>query len=997
MTGILVAMLRTRRAQALLVLVLSALAAAAATAGPAYTAAVDRAVVATEVEQSTRDERTVAVAASVETRDARPFDVISSTLGDLPGFTSVYSAVFPVVGIEPTTRDASFLTFRDDVCAHLTMTAGRCLMASGEVVLPAAAAQRLALRPGRSFDVTYATYDQLTRAWIPIAEPAPVTLVGTYEPRDPDAAYWGRTSYFAPGLEGPPFISRPTVGAIPHEMDERRVEAVAGPDAFRPDGLPALTAALDEVTDDLTDTGSGASFARYDNDVPALLDRIDRSRELSRVIVPVAGLPLVGLCWLVIFLAVAHGAAARRHEQALVALRGSPRRDRWLLAAGESLVAIAVGAPVGYLLGTVGVAAVADLRFDAGWSWAPPPGAVSSALLAVAGAAVVGLLALRRDLAAPVVDLLRRVPARGAAWRSVAIEASAVVLAVVAALQLRAFDGTLIGLGALVPGLVALALAVVAGRLLIPAAARVGRIAVRRGRLALGLGALHLARRPGAQRLFVLIAVAVALLGFATAAVDVAARARAERAAIETGGDRVLRLATTDAATLRASVREVDPSGAFAMAVAQLGSADRPRTLLADTRALPAVADWRPDFGPDPAAEVARRLRPSTVGAVVVRDGVLSLTVDHVTPPGDVQARLTVLLRPVAGGPPIRAGTGGLVPGRREYRLVVDECAAGCRVAGIDAAATGSSGGRTEVTLGDLREATADRVVVPAGAWDTWRLSPAAPTGASVTQTTGGLQWFVPGAGIDPTPTWLLPPDAPEALPALASRLLEEPTKAPNLDGDQVPITPLGAAATTLPGVRTGVLIDLEYAERLSFGDGVLGLPEVWLGPSAPADARTRLEAAGLVVTGEDSAAAATERLDRRGPALAIWFHLLAGACAVALAALGMGLMAAVDRQRTVDDLVALRRQGLRRRTAGRGVLGAYLAVAGAATVTGAAGAALAWWLAGRYLPIFVEPDVGLVPPDRPAAVAVLVPAVAVIVLLTAVAGGLRRALRVRD
>ena len=96
-------------------------------------------------------------------------------------------------------------------------------------------------------------------------------------------------------------------------------------------------------------------------------------------------------------------------------------------------------------------------------------------------------------------------------------------------------------------------------------------------------------------------------------------------------------------------------------------------------------------------------------------------------------------------------------------------------------------------------------------------------------------------------------------------------------------------------------------------------------------------------------------------------------------------------------DLVALRRQGLSRGTAGRSVLGAYLAVAAAATVTGAAGAALAWWLAGRYLPIFVETDVAIVAPTLPRPAAVIVPAVAVIVVFTAVAGGCWPRLRVRD
>ena len=607
---------------------------------------------------------------------------------------------------------------------------------------------------------------------------------------------------------------------------------------------------------------------------------------------------------------------------------------------------------------------------------------------------VVGLLALRRDLATPVVDLLRRVPSRTGAWRSLAVEASAVVLAVVAALQLRGFDGSLVGLGTLVPGLVTLALAVVAGRLLAPAAARIGRAAIRRGRLGVGLGALHLARRPGAQRLFVLLAVAVALLGFATIAVDVAGHARADRAAVETGGDHTLSLAPVDAATLRSAVRAVDPAGAYAMAVASLNDEDRPGLLLVDTPALANVVAWRPDFGPYPVAETARRLRPPTEEPLTVRDTALTMTVAH-DRAGDALLRLTLLLRPLSGGPPIRAATGALLDGRHTYSLKVEGCAEGCRVAGLDGASTGSSGATSEATVVDLREAATGRVVADAGAFGSWRLG-VAPPAARALPGADGLRLLVPGAGVDPQPTWALPGDVPAELPVLVSERLVEAVGATNLDGEQVRIAQIGTAAA-LPGVRPGMLADLEYAERAATGDGNLGAAQVWLAADAPADTRARLEAQGLVVIGADSVAAAGDRLDRRGPALAIWFHLLAGGCAVALAAAGMGLMAAVDRRRTLDDLVALRRQGLSRGTAGRSVLGAYLAVAAAATVTGAAGAALAWWLAGRYLPIFVETDVAIVAPTLPRPAAVIVPAVAVIVVFTAVAGGLRRALRVRD
>ncbi len=290
--------------------------------------------------------------------------------------------------------------------------------------------------------------------------PAPTTVVGVYRPVDPAEAYWGRSGYFSPTAPDttaePVFTGRPTVDALEHDSDNRSIEAIPGPGAFDEDHLAALSTALDRVTEDLGSDDETSRFVALTNDLPKLFERVRRSDELTRELVPLAGLPLIGLCWLVIFVAVAGATAARRHEQALIALRGAPRIGRFWLAAGESVIAIAVGAPLGYLAGTLATRAVADARFGPipVFDLTPAPGALVAALVAVAGAVVVGLLALRRDLASPVVDLLRRVPPRGAAWRTVAIDAGAVVLAVLAAVQLRAFDGQLLGLGLLVPGLI---------------------------------------------------------------------------------------------------------------------------------------------------------------------------------------------------------------------------------------------------------------------------------------------------------------------------------------------------------------------------------------------------------------------------------------------------------------------------------------------------------------------------------------------------------------
>jgi putative ABC transport system permease protein len=457
--------------------------------------------------------------------------------------------------------------------------------------------------------------------------------------------------------------------------------------------------------------------------------------------------------------------------------------------------------------------------------------------------------------------------------------------------------------------------------------------------------------------------------------------------------DRTVDVVDAEAGELLRKVRAVDPAGAFAMATATTTSSRGPRTLFADLRALPAVVAWRPEYGPFPATAITGGLRPSTGEPVMLRDSSVALTVGYPVAQPETKVELSVLLRPVDGGPPVRSGTGPLRVGTATYVTPASGCEKGCRVAAIRAGFAASGNATTDVTLVSLAAATAKTVAVDAGAFGSgWQVS----ARGSGRPGPDGLVLSLKGDGLDPRPTWVTPADTLQTLPVLSAGMPADLAAVDNVDGNEIAVHTV-TGATSLPRLGEGVLADLEYGERAATGNTQLLDAQVWLGPKAPADAVDRLTKAGLVVSGQDSTAAAAGRLDRRGPALAMWFQLLAGACATALAATGMGLMAAIDRRRTLDDLVALRRQGLGSRAAGRGVLWAYLSVAAAAVVTGAAGAATAWWVAGRYLPLFLDDDFALAPPVAPRPLAVLGPAVLVIVLFAGVAVGLRRAFRVRD
>jgi hypothetical protein len=101
--------------------------------------------------------------------------------------------------------------------------------------------------------------------------------------------------------------------------------------------------------------------------------------------------------------------------------------------------------------------------------------------------------------------------------------------------------------------------------------------------------------------------------------------------------------------------------------------------------------------------------------------------------------------------------------------------------------------------------------------------------------------------------------------------------------------------------------------------------------------------------------------LDEQGPALALWFYVIMAGLAAALAAGALVLAAAVDRVRRVEDLSALRGQGLDRAAVRRATLWTYPALVGAAVPTGVAIALLGWRLTGWALPL-----AGLAPPAFP-------------------------------
>ncbi len=999
MIALILSMINARRAQALTVFLLSAVSIAAAVAGPAAVREVDDAIVRYEVGAASNTERALSVTAFVNPSDQESvgqFETVAKLL-DRPGFDQIRAGELEAFGPVPVDQPAaesstSRVAFRDRVCEHLRMVAGRCLSGPLEVIVGEDTAKAASLRPGDLTKVQAARF-VFGRGLVPDGPEATLTVAGIYRPIDQAEAFWAGQQYFPVTADGTRreavFVTVQTYDFIGHSLGQTSVDALLPPEALTLDRLSGLTAEMDAITRPLQE---GQQFA-VDTQLPVLAERVARSRQVARQLVPIAFVPLVALCFFVIYLAVGYGVFGRRQELGMVALRGVTTGRRWWLATGETALVIVAGALPGFLLGHLAVGLVSWLRLDGNLFDLDAAG-LPYAGLALAGALLVALLGLRRTVAEPVSQLLRGVQRASMAWRSLVVEVLLVTLAIVATVQLRLSTQELSGVVLLVPGLVVVAVALVAARAFIPMAGVVARGALRRGRLGTGLAAVQLARRPGSQRLFVLLAVATAMLTFVAASIDVSARAREDRALIATGAPTVVTVDQGDVRKLLHATHAVDPDGAWAMAVmpVEQKAVDAPPMLAVDSSRLANVATWRPEFGTTIQA-VVDALRPPPAQPFVFQGTQLVVDVATQRPEGDPLLDLALTFAPLDGAIPVTVKVSELANGRSVRTVGLVGCESGCRLTGL--AVPLVRGDLLRMTIYRLGQADPPADVIPAAALvdrSRWRSS----ADAQVGPVGDGLVLAASPSVFTTADVAVAPIDAQLPIPVVATQNFREGVEISSLDG-QFTDSRVQVTAGMLPRLGTnGVLADLEYLERTLLGPPRQVRSEVWLGPNAPADAAERLRRAGLAVSGVGGISQSRSALARQGPALAMQFHLASAIFGMVLAVGGLGLVAAVDRRRRADDLRALRRQGLSARVARRAGLWSYLSTVVAAAIAGLVAGVAAWLAAGDRMPIFTDAVSVLRPPRWPLLAPVLQPwAVATVVMIggsVLVAWALRRA-----
>lgn len=963
---------RARTAQALTVLILTALAGAAAVAGPWYLLAASSRTTTADVAAAPAAQRTLSVTRSAYL-SGRPGRVLAD-------FRAAVDAVLPMPGLSPVVGlsktlnvvDASgtptmSLAYRDAVCEHVRL-AGSCPTVAGDVAVSRSAARALGIDLGARVRLRES----------PNTEPVALRVVGLYDLVDPAGAYWSDPLFRAgTGQQGgfdPAFTAIQT-------FEYRRLDrSILGygaqvPDhLIRGDGGYDLGAVLREAEYRLR-----IDEMRMVNPTQELLNTLAADRSAVYLGVSIAVLQILLLSLFALGLAGRWTARDRRADVALLKLHGSASggilRLTMLQHLLPMLAGLVVGGPAGYLAARLLVGPVtgaAQTRLAVMMSVA------TSAAVLVGGLLVLVLVEVPM-LRRPVGELLRRVPGGRRDRRSDVVDVLLIAAAAAAVYQAGVAGGA--GLTLAAPVLVVLATALLLGRLLGLLAGRVGGAALHAGRLRLGLSALQFTRQPGTERVFALLVVAVAGLATAAGGWFAGAAARADRSEIELGAARVLTVQAANRTALQDAVRRADPDGRYAMAaVANLRA--QPPVLAVDAERLAAVG--LRSAGASPIAVALRGqagpvpLPPITGSRLVLH--IRSSSAGPVAIVAKVQNAATGVSAPILLGPFPR--------GPARVSAPVTGCEPGCRLVGLELVRvpvgggppTGADPGTSVSVLGLTQQDPAATILDAADLGDIrrWR---ADLTGFAMNVSTRGgvldlgIARGSGGSGVFGNRVFVV--DSPLPLPVVLAGAvppdwrLADPVFDP-FGAAKLPVRVSDTSAVLPVLGRAGVVMDIGSVERVTAGAGSAGTYQVWLGDEAPATAVQRLRDAGLSVLRDDILQARQERLAEGGTALADRFRLFAGVLGMLIAGATVAVAAAVERQPRLAQLRALRMHGLSLRAAETIGYAGYATLIGCAVFGGLLAAAVAGSFAGMTMSPFTDGWREVEPPDalRPAVLA---------------------------
>lgn len=974
-----------RPVQACMIAALSALVTACAVFTPLYQRALDQASVHVELGRAPAGTDLLQVTSS---------GVLATTLSgpgaDIPALGteeltqlvpgSLRAALRrPVVGqlVQLTTRSdaatptAGALAWRDDACAHLTLTSGRCPSGAGEVAVSTADAANFDWSVGTRLPAIEKQPEET------LGRPASMTLTVTGVYAAPRGRYWD--GWNVTGMSGTSpdrdevlhdtwIADRATFETAPTWRNpSSQVDLAVDHARTRLDELLRTGAAIETFRRDLGRRPPYGAVVTARSEIPAIAERVRDAQDQSRVTLPALMVPLGLLGLVVLWMALGAAVEQRRPEVAVARLRGRGVRGAQAHLLRELVPVVLAGVPVGFLA-ALGLSwsvrhlwLPGDVPVELRWPvWA----AVLLAVVAVVATAVLVTAGISRE---PIVALLRRVPARRRGWSLGTMDA---VVVTVAASTLAAFmTGRLTGPVALAaPAVLAFAGGLVLARFLVPVATGAGRRLLAHGRTALAVALLQLARRPGGRATIALLTVASAILVFAVDAVAVGARNRELAAAQQVGAPMVLTVSGGTLASVREAIASTGRSAPdLTSVVVQRPLSDADQTLLyVDPPAFRRIATF-PD-GTTAEGAFAHLTRPS-VAPVELTGTRLSLRVstesfyEGADRPVELQAQL---LR--HDGVPARVRLGVLPPGSAPPYLVRApiDCAGGCTLTGWTLSTDPANAGSGRVTVSGVHTDTGP---VDLGTRADWATTDAEGVRfQALAADARSLSLFVDNPGASEVP--ILHRWVPTTLPAVVSGALPEDHRGrafagAGLDGVRRSMTSV-ARLPWLPATgRHAAVVDLDLAARTGAVLEDNAEPQIWSGDGSrrlETLLTTALRDRGVSVTDVARVSAARAALGDSAAAWSLQLGVLVGVACLVVAALGLVIAGAASWRPRARDLAILSLNGLPSRDVRRAAVVEQLPAIAAAVLTGGLLGVAAAHYALPTLPLLpVDPPVDLV------------------------------------
>lgn len=1006
-----------RRWLSLIAFLTAVLAAAAAAVGPMYGDAARTAIVRNAFTVASADAQGLMVVSN------RPSQTPPAFLDELPGATGIPDGFdAPIRGAEINSGIVNqigqvSLIWRESSCDRLLLVSGRCPSSPGEIVASRGTVSRYDWNIGDQVFLTdLVPPTRLDATEEDEAGPLALTVVGIYEPRDRGDSYWfgimqisDEAEASASGAAGPidPLIAEETTVEWAAHADPPwefsvtlllDVESLQGNDVESLHAVPTRVREWAAGQADVFTSMKGAAFDAI---------REQDSLDVSLVVV---SLELVGLIWLLLFLAVGDLVRARRDEIALARLRGLTPLQVWRFGLGEPVAMLVLALPVGVLLSvpTVGmlsqVLLVSDIEVSVGRAaWFAASAGVLGGLLAAAFAA-------SSTMTMPVMEQWRN-PRLRRERRSWVVEG--VVFAIAAAGLLELISGGLITeasdedvVALLVPALLSIAVALLAARALPHVGRWSSRTAENRRGVGMFLGIRHAARSPDAAGVVIVLTVAFALATFAVAAWAVTARNHRYVATVHNGAPTVLVVNPPEGSRLTELVDHADPSGQSATPVAIY---DRTARLLAvDTERFPYVANWLPEFTDVPLNALLPRLRPPSAPPVMLSGDQIRITIDSRrvdTPELELFVDLEVPDQVGAVRMPLEV-SGEAAQEALESRLP-RSCRQLCELRGVTViTGTDTDGGTSEaelvITKIDVHSEkgwhTVDAGLTETGSWRAEGSSFGIP--AQTAETDSGLVLTFETGAL----TRALVATHPPLLPAVTLGDIGPRPVGQQVGGLDSFIQEVEsiAQARALPGA-TGptAMVDYTTAEHAAYGLSERLDHQVWVTTEAAAEVKDNLRDQGVVITTERTISDLEQQFNSQGPGLALALLLVMAAVGALLAMARAGIsLYASGRQRSYQ-FAALSAIGASPSDQRTSLLIEQAITLAAGVLAGAFAGILAAAIALRRLPQFSTPPATppltytLDPLVVVGALAVSVLAVAIVVVVTT--EGIRRSVRLEQ